>query len=70
MGGRVGERPLLESTDPLAALERLLATRRTCYEAAADLVVDTEQLDIQQVTEQIAASLSLFPGNSVMPGGT
>jgi shikimate kinase len=62
-------RPLLASPDPLAALRRLLAERGALYEAAADLVVDTEQLDLQGVTEQIASWISLFGGNSVMPRG-
>jgi shikimate kinase len=69
MGPSRGLRPLLASPDPLAALSRLLAERGALYEAAADLVVDTEQLDLQGVTEQIASWISLFGGNSVMPRG-
>jgi shikimate kinase len=69
MGPNRGLRPLLATPDPLAALSRLLEHRGALYEAAADLAVVTEQLDLQGVTEQIANWISLFAGNSVMPGG-
>ena len=70
MGRERTRRPLLAKDDPLVDLERLFSERRARYEAAADLVVDTEQLDTQGVTDQIAAWLSLFQRNSVMPRGT
>jgi shikimate kinase len=70
MGPSRDLRPLLDSPEPLAALSRLLEKRGALYEAASDLVVDAEQLDLQEVTEQIAAWVSLFERNSVMPGGT
>jgi shikimate kinase len=70
MGEERALRPLLAKQDPLVELERLFTERRARYEAAADLVVDTEQLDTQGVTDQVAAWLSLFERNSVMPGGT
>jgi shikimate kinase len=67
MGHRRNLRPLLAAPDPLAALRRLLEDRGGLYEAASDLVVDTERLDLQGVTEQIVNWISLFGGNSVMP---
>jgi shikimate kinase len=70
MGTERQLRPLLDSGDPLAALSRLFEQRRGLYEAAADLVIETEVLDLQGVTEQAAAWISLFDRNSVMPGGT
>ena len=70
MGRERTRRPLLTKDDPLVELKRLFSERRARYEAAADLVVDTEQLDTQGVTDQVAAWLSLFERNSVMPGGT
>jgi shikimate kinase len=70
MGGELDRRPLLAKPDPLVELELLFTDRRSRYEAAADLVIDTEQLDTQGVTDQVAAWLSLFEGNSVMPRGT
>ena len=69
MGRERDLRPLLAKPDPLVELERLWNDRRARYEAAADFVIDTEQLDVQGVTDQVAAWLSLFQGNSVMPGG-
>lgn len=49
----VGLRPLLRR-DPLEALRLLLEGRRAAYERA-DLVVDTETLDMQAVTQHIVA---------------
>jgi shikimate kinase len=46
-------RPLLRR-DPLTALRRLLDARRSAYERA-DLVIDTELLDLQGVTQCIVA---------------
>jgi shikimate kinase len=70
MGALRDRRPLLANANPLAALERLLAERRGLYEAAADLVVDTESLDLQGVTAAIAQWLSLFGGTTGNPSGT
>lgn len=69
MGADRELRPLLAAPDPLAVLTRLLEHRGGLYEAASDLVVDTEQLDLQGVTEQVARWISLFWGTSVMPPG-
>jgi shikimate kinase len=69
MGPLRDYRPLLANPDPLAALERLLAERRRLYEAAADLVVDTEALDLQGVVDRIADWLSLFEGTIGNPSG-
>ena len=54
-------RPLLLGEDPLGALERLLAARRAAYEAA-DFVIDTDLLDPQQLTDQIAEVASASGG--------
>jgi shikimate kinase len=64
MGPLRDHRPLLTNVDPLGALERLFAERRRLFEAAADLVVDTEPLDLQGVTDRIAEWLSLFGGTT------
>jgi shikimate kinase len=69
MGPRRDQRPLLASPDPLGALNRLLGERGPLYKATSDLVVDTEQLDLQGVTQRVASWISLFDGNSVMPAG-
>jgi shikimate kinase len=53
-------RPLLQRPDPLAELDRLLATRHREYEAA-DFVVDVERLDPQGVVSQIQKKMSSAP---------
>lgn len=54
MGRNAARRPLLATADPLIALERLQEARAGAY-AASDAVVDTEDVDLQQLVEQIAA---------------
>jgi shikimate kinase len=69
MGALSARRPLLAEPDPLAALDRLLARRGSLYEAAADVVIDTEAFDLEGVIQQVAERVSLFWGNPIMPGG-
>jgi shikimate kinase len=69
MGQARERRPLLAKPDPLMELKRLFAERQARYEEVADFVTDTEVLEMNGVTDQIAAWLSLFERNSVMPGG-
>ena len=54
MGSTVRARPLLATAEPLAVLERLLEARGPAY-AAADAVLDTETLDLQELVAQLAA---------------
>lgn len=53
MGRRQEQRPLLRAS-PLAELKRLYDQRRLLYEGA-DVVVDSEVLSFQQVTERVVA---------------
>jgi len=56
---RVGEgagRPYLQP-DPLAALERMFATRDPLFTAVARLVVDVDDADPEQLAETILAAL-------------
>jgi len=56
LGKRVGSgagRPLLEGGAPAATLERLAVLRAPAYEAAAHVVVDTDGLAIDAVTELV-----------------
>ena len=69
MGGLTSRRPLLAGADPLATLTRLFDQRAPLYAAAADAVIDTERLELQQVTASVVAWISLFGGNLVMPAG-
>lgn len=45
-------RPLLNVPDPEKQIEKLLETRRTCYEKA-DFSVETDYLSVEQVVEKI-----------------
>jgi shikimate kinase len=54
MGARIRTRPLLSTGNPVATLERLLATRGPRY-TQADAVIDTEVLDWQGVADAIVA---------------
>jgi shikimate kinase len=54
MGRGIRRRPLLARGDAVATVRRLLEQRRSSY-AAADLVVDTEIMDLQQVIAAVAA---------------
>ena len=42
------DRPLLETADPRARIEALLGERQPLYQAAADLVIDTQGLDPEE----------------------
>lgn len=52
MGGAANLRPLLEGENPLASLRRLYGERHGAY-SAADLEVDTEPLDLQEVINRV-----------------
>ena len=61
LSGAEESRPLLAGADPLGALRMLVQARRLLYEAAADVVVSTDLLTVQQVTDRIA-ELASTPG--------
>jgi len=50
-------RPLLEVADPAAAIDGLLKYRRPLYEKAADIIIDTSQLDIAGAAGKINEEL-------------
>jgi shikimate kinase len=50
-------RPLLAGDDPRTAVERLLGERRGAYAAAADLTLDTSDLSVDEIVEEIRESL-------------
>lgn len=54
MGRRRELRPLLARPDPQAEIRRLHDERRVLYEGA-DVVIDSEHLTLQEVTEQVVA---------------
>ena len=49
------DRPLLDVADPLAEIKKLLSARESYYQAAADYVIDTSQLEVEEVVEKIVA---------------
>jgi shikimate kinase len=51
------KRPLLEVVDPASAIDDLLKYRRPLYEKAADIIIDTSQLDISGVAGRISEDL-------------
>lgn len=53
MGPEVLTRPLLNRSDPLAALGRLRVERAAAY-ATADAVIDTETLTLQELVDRVA----------------
>jgi len=57
---RVGDghgRPMLADDDPVAVFERLAAERDPAYEAAAELVVDTDGRTVDEVTDAVLGAV-------------
>jgi len=52
------ERPLLATEDKASKVETLLKFREPFYERAADVTVDTSELEVTEVVEQIIKKLS------------
>ena len=47
------KRPLLQAPDKASVIREMLSFRQPFYEQAADITIDTSQLDIDAVVEQI-----------------
>jgi shikimate kinase len=54
---RKNERPLIDVPDPAMRIKELLDFRNPFYERAADITINTSQLDINAVAEQIIEKL-------------
>ncbi|MBU2535246.1 MAG: shikimate kinase [Chloroflexota bacterium] len=54
------ERPLLVAENKASKIEVLLKFRKPFYERAADITVDTSELKVTEVVEQILAGLSEY----------
>lgn len=50
-------RPLLQYTDPLGRIRQLMESRREAYESAAHLVLDTDDMSVDEITEKIAEEI-------------
>tara|TARA_B100000315_G_scaffold122026_1_gene111879 strand:+ start:5518 stop:6018 length:501 start_codon:yes stop_codon:yes gene_type:complete len=57
-----GRRPLLKVADQVSRIEELLNFRRSFYEYAADIEINTSKLDINAVVEQIMGRLQKNEG--------
>jgi shikimate kinase len=60
--GSAAVRPLLESDDPSRAVSDLLTARSRLYEQAADLVIDTSHLNVDEVVSKIIRELPEYEG--------
>ena len=54
-----GSRPLLKSEDPLGRIKELQEKRRDIYDAAADIVIDTDDLTPEEIADKIIDELGL-----------
>lgn len=63
LAGRVegGERPLLATGDPVATLEGIRVLRSDAYDAVADVRIDTEGLEPDEVTDEVVAAYEAAP---------
>ncbi len=61
---RRGNRPLLQTENPRAALSELLETRRPLYAKVADIRIDTTHLGHEGVTDLILSELEKGMGSS------
>ena len=46
-------RPLLQGDDPEGKIRQLMTARREAYESCADLIIDTDELDIDHILDKI-----------------
>ena len=53
VSGEGETRPLLNTTDKMGEIRELLSFRKPFYERAADITIDTDNLDVEAVAEQI-----------------
>lgn len=50
-------RPLLQGDDPFGRISRLLESREEAYRSAADLIIDVDGLEPEQVSDRIIAAV-------------
>lgn len=58
---RAGQRPLLQKADPLSEIRRLLAEREPFYQRA-DITLDTSDIKLEDVVQQIKGKVSEIEG--------
>ncbi len=59
VSGQAGQRPLLDIDDQLKTINEMLKFRKPFYERAAEITINTSQLDINAVAEQIIKKLGI-----------
>ena len=52
------ERPILNGNMSVEYIQQLMEARRPFYEAAADVIVDTSHMRIDQVAEAVLSAVS------------
>jgi shikimate kinase len=57
---RSGRRPLLQTENPRASFDALLSARREIYESAADLRIDTSQMELEDVAKRVLEQAMRF----------
>ena len=50
-------RPLLQCDDPLARIRELIAARSEAYEACADIIVDVDELEMEEILRKIEGEI-------------
>ena len=60
IGARTADRPLLQTSDPRAALQKLLCCRQPLYQSAADIRIDTSDRKADEVAHAILREVEIF----------
>ncbi|MEY2527191.1 MAG: shikimate kinase, partial [Verrucomicrobiota bacterium] len=58
---RLSDRPLLQTSNPPAALSELLQSRNPLYRNTADIRVDTAEKEPEEIAELILSTVRNFP---------
>lgn len=53
-------RPLLQGADPQLKIAKLIAERAVAYESAADIIIDTDDKDFDQILSEIQEALEIY----------
>jgi len=58
--GEGGRRPLLKSTNPRQAIDELLREREAKYSQVADVIIDTSDLEAEQVVDKVMDAIDAY----------
>ncbi len=62
-------RPLLTCSDPLSKIKTLLESRREAYEECADIIVDVDYADADELINKIVDKINDLPERAALSGG-